>query len=90
MKFPKIISVLALVTTLVLFADVHAGDSGYEFYQFESGHVRPLAMSTDGKFVYAVNTPDNRLEIFRAMRDRLMPLGSVAVGLEPVAVAVNG
>jgi YVTN family beta-propeller protein len=54
---------------------------------FESGQVRPLALSRDGKHLYAVNTPDNRLEIYRTEGDRLTHLGSVTVGLEPVAVA---
>ena len=31
---------------------------------FESGQVRPLALSPSGKLLFAVNTPDNRLEIF--------------------------
>jgi len=35
-----------------------------DYYLFESGHVRPLALSPDGAQLYAVNTPDNRLEIF--------------------------
>ena len=32
---------------------------------FESGQVRPLALSPNGQLLFAVNTPDNRLEIFR-------------------------
>ena len=34
------------------------------FTTFESGHVRPLALSPDGTRLFAVNTPDDRLEIF--------------------------
>ena len=34
------------------------------FVNFESGHVRPLALSPDGSRLFAVNTPDNRLEIY--------------------------
>ena len=34
------------------------------FVDFESGQVRPLALSRDGQLLFAVNTPDNRLEIF--------------------------
>ncbi|HSK04525.1 MAG TPA: hypothetical protein VK932_24890, partial [Kofleriaceae bacterium] len=30
------------------------------FTTFESGQVRPLALSPDGKLLFAVNTPDNR------------------------------
>src|SRR5258705_11645671 len=43
---------------------------------FESLQVRPLALSPDGKLLYATNTPDNRLEIFRITRHGLEPLGS--------------
>src|SRR5690349_19443020 len=60
------------------------------FTAFESGQVRPLALSADGKWLYAVNTPDNRLEIFRVKPSGLSPAGSVTVGLEPVAVAARG
>jgi DNA-binding beta-propeller fold protein YncE len=56
---------------------------------FESAHVRPLALSSDGHTLYAVNTPDNRLEILAVHDDGLTPVGAVAVGLEPVAVAVH-
>lgn len=59
------------------------------FTTFESGQVRPLAISRDGVFLYAVNTPDNRLEIFRVIGDHLLNIASVTVGLEPVAVAVR-
>ena len=59
------------------------------FTLFESGQVRPLARSPDGRHLFAVNTPDNRLEIFKIRRDGLMHLGSVPVGLEPVAVAAR-
>src|SRR5512140_3109047 len=34
------------------------------FTTFESGQVRPLALSPDGGRLFAVNTPDGRLEIF--------------------------
>ena len=57
------------------------------FTLFESGQVRPLAL--DGKYLYAVNTPDNRLEIFKTTGSGLTKVGSVGVGLEPVAVAVR-
>ncbi|HVV86151.1 MAG TPA: hypothetical protein VHE35_24005 [Kofleriaceae bacterium] len=60
------------------------------FTEFESGQVRPLALSEDGDWLYAVNTPDNRLEIFRIRPTGLDHVGSVSVGLEPVAVAVRG
>src|SRR4051812_48540062 len=55
---------------------------------FETGQVRPLALSPSGEYLYATNTPDNRLEIFRVLPSRrLKAVASVPVGLEPVAVA---
>ena len=59
------------------------------FTAFESGQVRPLTLSPNGKLLFAVNTPDNRLEIFRVSDHGLHAVGSVPVGLEPVAVAAR-
>jgi len=59
------------------------------FTAFESGPVRPLALSPDGTRLFAVNTPDNRLEIFRVSDGGLEHQAAVSVGLEPVAVAVR-
>jgi YVTN family beta-propeller protein len=56
---------------------------------FESGQVRPLAMSPDKRHLFAVNTPDNRLEVFRIREQGLIHTASIPVGLEPVAVAVR-
>jgi DNA-binding beta-propeller fold protein YncE len=56
---------------------------------FESGQVRPLALSPNGNLLFAVNTPDNRLEIFAVKSSGLHHRGSVPVGLEPVAVAAR-
>src|SRR5207247_3358862 len=60
------------------------------FVEFESGQVRPLALSPDHTRLFAVNTPDDRLEIFSVDGSgNLTHTGSVAVGLEPVAVAAR-
>ncbi len=59
------------------------------FALFESGQVRPLAQSPDGTRLFAVNTPDNRLEIFDVAVGTLTHVASVPVGLEPVAVAAR-
>lgn len=56
---------------------------------FESGQVRPLAMSPDRRHLFAVNTPDNRLEVFRIRDWQLIHTASIPVGLEPVAVAAR-
>jgi DNA-binding beta-propeller fold protein YncE len=57
------------------------------FTTFESGQVRPLALSANRRFLYATNTPDGRIEIFRVRHQGLQPIASVPVGLEPVALA---
>ena len=54
---------------------------------FESGPVRPLALSGDGRRLYVANAPANCLEIYAVEGDSLRLASSVAVGLEPVAVA---
>ncbi len=59
------------------------------FVTFESGQVRPLALSPDGSKLFAVNTPDDQLEIFSDTGGVLAHIGSVPVGMEPVAVAAR-
>jgi DNA-binding beta-propeller fold protein YncE len=71
-------------------AQAITSDPERSFTEFESGQVRPLALSGGGDYLYAVNTPDNRLEIFRVKPQGLNLVGEVGVGLEPVAVALRG
>jgi YVTN family beta-propeller protein len=59
------------------------------FVNFETGQVRPLALSADGSRLFVANTPDNRLEIFVVDAGGLTHAGAVPVGLEPLAVAVR-
>jgi DNA-binding beta-propeller fold protein YncE len=63
--------------------------SAADFIEFESGPVRPLAMSPDGTRLFAVNTPDARLEIFSIGAGGIAKTGSVSVGLEPVTVVAR-
>src|SRR5436305_8011276 len=75
-------------------ADTKAGNRGApkdasSFTLFESGQVRPLALSPDRQHLFAVNTPDNRLEVFRVRDRALIHTASIPVGLEPVAVAAR-
>lgn len=70
---------------------VDAAPDGTTYTLFESGPTRPLALSADGKTLAAVNTPDNRVELFAiGAEGRLIPRGSVPVGYEPVALAFRG
>ena len=54
---------------------------------FESGPVRPIALSADGSKLFVCNIPDGRLEIFDVSAAGLSHSGSVPVGVDPVAVA---
>ena len=65
----------------------NAGTSSYTL--FESGQVRPLALSSDGERLFVLNTPDNRLEAYKVTDKGLKHKGSVSVGLEPVALAMR-
>jgi DNA-binding beta-propeller fold protein YncE len=68
---------------------VAASSIGPAFVEFESGHVRPLAISPDGTRLFAVNTPNGTLEIFDLTQGSPVFLSRVPVGLEPVAVAAR-
>ena len=59
------------------------------FTAFESGQVRPLALNTTATRLYALNTPDGKIEIYDVSGDVPQPLSSVSVGLEPVAIALR-
>jgi DNA-binding beta-propeller fold protein YncE len=78
-----------LTVALLLGVPTHEADAATPFTAFESGQVRPMALSPNGKRLFVVNTPDNRLEVFKVTNDGLEHLSSVPVGLEPVAVAVR-
>ncbi len=53
---------LASLFVVITLAPVARATSS--FVEFESGQVRPLALSPDGTHLFAVDTPDNRLETF--------------------------
>jgi DNA-binding beta-propeller fold protein YncE len=77
---------LPWVSTLAPQAAMAASPS---FIAFESGQVRPLAMSADGSRLFAVNTPNATLDIFNITSSGLQLFARVPVGLEPVAVALR-
>src|SRR5216684_6236581 len=74
-----------------IFSDNHvsAASNGQSFVEFESGQVRPIAMSPDGNTLFAVNTPNGTLEIFNVTAGGLAFQARVPVGMEPVAVAAR-
>lgn len=82
--------ITSLVTFLAIGGAINTAEAAPAFTAFESGHVRPLAMNSSRTRLYAVNTPDNRLEVYKIKQNGgLEHEASVAVGLEPVAVAVR-
>ena len=87
----KLFKALSILLCLALsdHAVAQVTESGKNFWHFESGQVRPLALSPDGSRLFVVNTPDNHLEIFDVTPQGLEHTGSVPVGLEPVAVAAR-
>lgn len=81
------VSILLLICASIAIADPNPYSQ--TFTAFESGQVRPLALTPDKKFLLALNTPDAKLEIFRIQSSGLEHRISVPVGLEPVSVAVR-
>jgi len=60
-----------------------------DYTLFESGHVRPMAMSPDGNWLYVCNTPDAHLEAYVLTGSGATHVYSIPVGMEPVAVAAR-
>ena len=58
-------------------------------FTFESGPVRPLALSVDGTRLFVANTPNATLDVLDVGNDGLTLVSSTHVGLEPVAVAAR-
>ncbi len=86
----RLLSRRALTLTAALLGLAITGTAGAQsFVNFETGQVRPLTISPDGTRLFAVNTPDNQLEIFAIGVGGLTHTASVPVGLEPSAVAAR-
>ena len=78
----KICAILMFLTMALPVEAISSDHTDHSsFVSFESGQVRPLALSPDGRTLFAVNTPDNRLEVFHVFKKKLKHLGSVSVGL---------
>jgi YVTN family beta-propeller protein len=63
-----------------------AAQSPSSFVNWETPHVHPLDVTPDGSKLLAVNTADDRLEVFDASGATLTRLYSIPVGLDPVSV----
>ena len=78
----------ALRITVALLLSFHVLGQG-DFVNFETPHVRPLTLTPNEQYLIAVNTPDNRLEIFEIANGTPVHAGSIPVGLDPVSVSAR-
>ncbi len=62
------------------------GPGAAQFVNWEDPHVHPLDMTPDGQLLLAVNTPDNRLEVFSIASGVPVRVRSIPVGVDPVSV----
>ena len=74
--------ILAALLVAVLLPSLAAAS----FVNWETPHVAPLDMTPDGSKLLAVNTPDNRLEVFDLTGGQPALLAEIPVGLDPVSV----
>lgn len=70
----------------VFFALSTAANAQTGFFHWESPHISPLALTPDNNRLLAVNTADNRLEIFDVTSGTPIWTRSISVGLDPVSV----
>src|ERR1700747_1190444 len=85
-------SLRPLALVVLLFASPPAGaaaPAAPSYTLFETGPVRPIALSPSGHTLFVCNIPDARLEVFGVTGKGLVHRGAVPVGLEPVAVAAR-
>jgi YVTN family beta-propeller protein len=81
------LSTLIILALVLLASSVSVVRAQDDYTLFESGQVRPMAMSPDGFWLYVCNTPDGYLERYLLGGATISKVGSIPVGLEPVAVA---
>ena len=84
----RVYASLVVCLTLSLLAPLASAQN--PFLSFDTLQGRPIAISPDETRLFAVDTPDNHLEIFDIdLNGDLVPAGSVPVGMEPTAVAAR-
>ncbi|MCA8959253.1 MAG: hypothetical protein KDC38_02020 [Planctomycetes bacterium] len=80
--------VVVLVILVGILGGSRVSQAQGSFVNWETPHVHPLDRS--GDLLLAVNTADDRLEIFDVASATAVPLDSVPVGLDPVSVRAFG
>jgi len=79
---PHLFSGMFLVVTTL--TGVTFGQTG--FVNWETPHVSPIGLTPNGQRLLAVNTADNRLEVFDVSGGSPVAVASIPVGLDPVSV----
>jgi DNA-binding beta-propeller fold protein YncE len=79
---------MALRRLPAIFAPVLIASTTFaqSFVNWETPHVHPLDITPDGSRLLAVNTADNRLEVFDITTGRAAHSAFASVGLDPVSV----
>ena len=72
---------------IIVALTVAVGAHAQTYVNFEGKLTRPIALSPDGRLLFAVNTPDARLSVFD-VSNPLNPIltAEIPVGVEPVSV----
>ena len=83
---PHRLPVGALALVLIVSAAGPAAAQNPSLVNWENPHVHPLDMTPNGQTLLAVNTPDNRLEVFSLADGAPQHVASIPVGLDPVSV----
>jgi YVTN family beta-propeller protein len=60
-----------------------------DYKNFEAPQVHPIALTPDGTRLLALDTPEQRLEVFQVTGGALTLAAEIPVGAEPVSVAVR-
>ncbi|MDH3726443.1 MAG: hypothetical protein OER77_02845 [Myxococcales bacterium] len=84
----RLTSITVFVAALAALLAPRAGAQP-DYTLFESGPVRPVALSPDRNRLFVVNTADGYLEVLDISGGSAVQQASVSVGLEPVAVAAR-
>ena len=80
-------SVVVAVGLLVLPHTAQGQVPASAYVNFEGAQTNPISISADGRWLYAVNTPDARLSVFDLSQPSAPRLiAEIPVGIEPVSV----
>src|SRR5580692_6556587 len=87
-RAPAIVTCLLVSAVLLILVSATTADNPPPgFANFEPAQVNPIRLSSDGRTLYAVNTPNNTLSVFDVSRPDSPNLqNEIPVGVGPVSV----